>query len=87
MVFDGEGNAANIAVKGGHETSPKVDAIYEHGRNLSDDELLAIKANGGVVQCVAFRSYVKDDGGRRDFIRKTREELEPYVAASESIFS
>lgn len=52
-----------------------VDAVYEHGRNLSDEELLALKANGGVIQCVAFASYVKDDGGRREFIRKTREEL------------
>jgi len=52
-----------------------VDAIRLHGRNLSDKELLALKANGGVIQCVAFASYVKDDGGRRDFINKTREEL------------
>ena len=53
-----------------------VDAIRLHGRNLSDKELLALKANGGVIQCVAFASYVKDDGGRRDFINKTREELD-----------
>ena len=52
-----------------------VDAVFEHGRNLSDDELRAIKANGGVVQCVAFRAYVKDDGGRRDFIASVRDEL------------
>ncbi|MEC8512979.1 MAG: dipeptidase [Planctomycetota bacterium] len=52
-----------------------VDAVFEHGRNLSDEELRAVKANGGVVQCVAFRAYVKDDGGRRDFIAETREEL------------
>lgn len=50
------------------------DAVLEHGRNLSDEELLAIRENGGVVQCVAFASYVKDDG-RRDFVRRTREEL------------
>jgi len=50
------------------------DAVLEHGRNLSDDELRAIKENRGVVQCVAFASYVKDDG-RRAFIRETREEL------------
>ena len=37
-------------------------------------ELAALKANGGVLQTVAFASYVKDDG-RRDFIRRTREEL------------
>ena len=52
-----------------------VDAVRLHGRNLSDAELLALKENGGVIQCVAFASYVKDDGGRRDFISKTREEL------------
>ena len=52
-----------------------VDAVRLHGRNLSDAELDALKANGGVVQCVAFASYVKDDGDRRGFIRRTREEL------------
>tara|TARA_R110002073_G_scaffold106303_2_gene239933 strand:- start:18204 stop:20384 length:2181 start_codon:yes stop_codon:yes gene_type:complete len=52
-----------------------VDAIRLHGRNLSDGELLALKANGGVIQCVAFDSYVKDDGGRREFIAQSREEL------------
>ncbi|MEM8710624.1 MAG: dipeptidase [Planctomycetota bacterium] len=51
------------------------DGVYEHGRNLSDPELLALKKNGGVLQCVAFKSYVKGDGGRRAFIDKTREEL------------
>ena len=52
-----------------------VDAVRLHGRNLSDAELDALKANGGVVQCVAFASYVKDDGDRRGFIRRTREAL------------
>jgi len=52
-----------------------VDAVRLHGRNLSDAELDALKANGGVVLCVAFASYVKDDGDRRGFIRRTREEL------------
>ncbi|MEM6673556.1 MAG: dipeptidase [Planctomycetota bacterium] len=52
-----------------------VDAVLEHGRNLSDEELRALAENGGVIQCVAFASYVKSDGGRRDFIRRTREEL------------
>lgn len=33
-------------------------AMYDHTRNLSDEELLALKQNGGVVQTVAFRSYV-----------------------------
>lgn len=51
------------------------DGVYDHGRNLSDEELMALKKNGGVLQCVAFKTYVKDDGGRRDFIAKTRAEL------------
>lgn len=33
-------------------------AMNKHSRNLDDEELLALKANGGVVQTVAFRSYI-----------------------------
>ncbi|NMP32705.1 membrane dipeptidase [Thalassotalea sp. M1531] len=33
-------------------------AMYDHSRNLDDEELLALKENGGVVQAVAFRSYI-----------------------------
>ena len=33
-------------------------AVYDHSRNLSDEELLRLKENGGVVQTVAFRGYV-----------------------------
>ena len=36
-------------------------ALNDHSRNLSDEELLAIRDNGGVVQAVAFRSYVDQD--------------------------
>ena len=36
-------------------------AMFDHSRNLSDEELLAIRDNGGVVQTVAFRSYVNGD--------------------------
>ncbi|MFT5731873.1 MAG: membrane dipeptidase [Planctomycetota bacterium] len=52
-----------------------VDGVFDHGRNLSDEELMALKQNGGVLQCVAFRSYVRDDGGRLEFLVKTRKEL------------
>ena len=34
-------------------------ALANHSRNLDDEELAAIKKNGGVVQTVAFDSYVK----------------------------
>jgi microsomal dipeptidase-like Zn-dependent dipeptidase len=33
-------------------------ALNDHSRNLDDEQLMAVKENGGVVQTVAFRSYV-----------------------------
>ena len=36
-----------------------VRALCNHSRNLDDEQLLALKKNGGVVQIVAFSSYVK----------------------------
>ena len=36
-----------------------VRALCDHSRNLDDEQLLALKENGGVVQVVAFNSYVK----------------------------
>jgi len=34
-------------------------AMHDHSRNLDDEQLLALQKNGGVVQTVAFASYVK----------------------------
>ena len=34
-------------------------ALCNHSRNLDDEQLLALKKNGGVVQTVAFAAYVK----------------------------
>jgi membrane dipeptidase len=34
-------------------------ALCNHSRNLDDEQLLALKKNGGVMQTVAFASYVK----------------------------
>jgi membrane dipeptidase len=36
-----------------------VRALCDHSRNLDDEQLLALRDNGGVVQLVAFNSYVK----------------------------
>ena len=36
-------------------------ALCNHSRNLDDEQLRALAKNGGVVQMVAFRSYVKCD--------------------------
>ncbi|MBA3638126.1 MAG: membrane dipeptidase [Acidobacteria bacterium] len=34
-------------------------AMFDHSRNLDDEQLMAVKKNGGVVQAVAFAGYVK----------------------------
>jgi membrane dipeptidase len=34
-------------------------ALANHSRNMDDEQLLALKKNGGVIQTVAFDSYVK----------------------------
>jgi microsomal dipeptidase-like Zn-dependent dipeptidase len=36
-------------------------ALCDHSRNLDDEQLEAIRKNGGVVQAVAFRTYVKKE--------------------------
>lgn len=36
-------------------------ALCNHSRNLDDEQLLALKANGGVVQTVAFSSYLNTE--------------------------
>ncbi len=36
-------------------------ALCDHSRNLDDEQLEAIRKNGGVVQTVAFRSYVNKE--------------------------
>jgi membrane dipeptidase len=33
-------------------------AVYDHPRNLDDEQLRAIRDNGGVAQMVAFRRYI-----------------------------
>ncbi len=34
-------------------------ALADHSRNMDDEQLFALKKNGGVIQTVAFNSYVK----------------------------
>ncbi|MGD2133870.1 MAG: dipeptidase, partial [Maricaulaceae bacterium] len=35
-------------------------ALFEHNRNLDDEQLRALAANGGVIQVVAFESYIAE---------------------------
>ena len=37
-----------------------VRALCNHSRNMDDEQLMALKKNGGVIQLVAFASYVKE---------------------------
>ena len=66
-------------------------ALNDVSRNLDDEELMMLKENGGVVQTVAFRSYLDSDkhsknqeafnalidevGAEMDFTRLTRQEV------------
>lgn len=54
-------------------------ALADHSRNLDDEQLMALKRTGGVVQTVAFDSYVKikppDSPERAAAIAELRKEL------------
>lgn len=51
-----------------------VRALCDHSRNLDDEQLRGIKANHGVVQLVAFNSYVKCDPARDTVRNRLRQE-------------
>ena len=51
-------------------------ALADVSRNMDDEQLLALKKNGGVIQVVGFASYVKTDSKERtDALAKLREEF------------
>jgi membrane dipeptidase len=53
-----------------------VRAVADVSRNMDDEQLLALKKNGGVIQVVGFASYVKTDSKERtDALAKLREEF------------
>ena len=43
-----------------------VRALANHSRNMDDEQLLALKKNGGVIQIVGFASYLKVDSKERN---------------------
>jgi membrane dipeptidase len=47
-------------------------ALCDHSRNLDDSQLLLLKQNGGVVQTVAFASYLdtEKNDARADYLKK-----------------
>ena len=53
-----------------------VRALADVSRNMDDEQLLALKKNGGVIQIVGVASYVKTDSKERtDALAKLREEF------------
>lgn len=55
-----------------------VRALCNHSRNLDDEQLQALKRNGGVMQTVAFASYVKcvpDSPERQQAVGQLRSEF------------
>jgi membrane dipeptidase len=53
-----------------------VRAIADVSRNMDDEQLLALKKNGGVIQVVGFASYVKTDSKERvAALAKLREDF------------
>jgi len=57
-------------------THSGVAALRPHGRNLDDEQLRALAANGGVLQVVAFDAYLRDDSARAAEIEALRVELD-----------
>ncbi len=52
-------------------------SLANHSRNLDDEQLLALKENGGVVQVVAFPSYLRTPSPERQrALRELQEEFE-----------
>jgi membrane dipeptidase len=53
-----------------------VRALADVSRNMDDEQLLALKKNGGVIQIVGFASYLKTESKERtDALAKLRDEF------------
>lgn len=50
-------------------------AVNDHTRNLDDEQLRALRRNGGVIQCVALAEFVKSNPEREVAVRALRDEL------------
>ena len=65
--------ASRAPVVGSHSS---MRAINDHPRNMDDEQLLALKDNGGVIQTVALGAFVKSTSPeRQDAIATLREEM------------
>ena len=64
-------------------THSAIRALVDSPRNLSDQELDAIKANGGVVQIVAFSYYLKAPPG--DLLKTNKQLVAKYKKDSRDL--
>ena len=66
-----------------------VRALADVSRNMDDEQLLALKKNGGVIQIVAFARYVKTDSPeRRQALDALRQGVRPaagHAAAADAV--
>ncbi len=52
-------------------------AVHAHDRNLTDDQLRALRDNGGVIQIVALDGYLRaETPERKEAVHRLREELD-----------
>jgi membrane dipeptidase len=52
-----------------------VTAVADVSRNMDDEQLLALKENGGVIQTVALGSFVKQVPEKNEAVAAVREEM------------
>lgn len=62
-------------------------AVYDHFRNLSDEELIAIKNTGGVVQIVGFDTYLAQPPAEKLAAKKAIAEKYNYSRATRATLS
>lgn len=62
-------------------------AVYDHFRNLTDEELIAIKNTGGVVQVVGFDTYLAEPPAEKVAAKKALAEKYNYSRATRASLS
>ena len=58
-----------------------VRTLANHSRNLDDEQLLALKKNGGVVQVVAFSAYIKTEPPEQTRARQAAQAVQKESGA------
>lgn len=64
-----------------------VKALYDHSRNMTDAEIVAVAEGGGVIQLVAFDTYMRDvSEPNREAMNQIRDEFDlDFSSASQEL--